>query len=251
MTSPLTLYGLAYSPWTERARWALDLKNVSYRYREHSPYLGEYALRFRARRLGRVRATVPLLVGPDVAIGDSFEIMQYADEVGVGDTLLPDPAEVQSWRDKIEPALEKMRVRVSQGILGDPAALKEAAAAAAPAFMAGLLKPVAAIGVKFFARKYDFALDAEAADEALIRSILEDARRALNEDRYILTTFSIVDIMVATLLQAVTPVDDTFVSLGPATRGVWHHASLAADFPELIAWRDALYRTHRRAEASR
>ena len=250
MTSPLTLYGLAYSPWTERARWALDLKNVSYRYREHSPYLGEYALRFRARSLSRTRATVPLLVGPDVTIGDSFEIMQYADEVGVGDTLLPDLAEVRSWRNKIEPALEQMRVRVSQGVLRDSAALKEAAAAAAPSFMAGLLKPVAVMGVKFFARKYGFALDAETADEALIRSILEDARQALNDGRYILTTFSVVDIMVATLLQAVAPVDDTFVSLPPATRDVWHHEPLAAEFSELLAWRDALYRAYRRPEPS-
>ena len=44
-----TLYGLSLSPWTERARWALDHHGVAYDYHEHVPMLGEVLLRMKAR----------------------------------------------------------------------------------------------------------------------------------------------------------------------------------------------------------
>ena len=50
----------------------------------------------------------------------------------------------------------------------------------------------------------------------------------------------------ATMLQGVQPVADEYIRLGPATRSVWTQPALAAEFPELLAWRDALYRQHRR-----
>ncbi len=35
------LIGLHYSPWTEKARWALDRQRVPYAFEEHLPMLGE------------------------------------------------------------------------------------------------------------------------------------------------------------------------------------------------------------------
>ena len=54
------LLGLPYSPWSEKARWALDVRHVPYRYRVFQPLIGEPALRFKTRRwTGTV--TVPVM----------------------------------------------------------------------------------------------------------------------------------------------------------------------------------------------
>lgn len=247
MTRISTLYGLSYSPWTERARWALDVKQVPYRYKEHSPFLGEWGLRFRARHLRQSQATVPLFLGEGITLGDSFEIMGYADQVGVGDPLFVDPTETQRWRDQIERALEHMRIRVSQRILQDPVALEETAASVVPRGVAGAFAPVAAMGARFLAGKYGFALDTEPGDGPLIREVLEAARASLTDERdYVHGAFSVTDIMIATLLQAVEPVADEHLRLGPATRRVWRHADLADAYPDLLEWRDRLYALHRR-----
>ena len=79
--SDLTLHGVGYSPWTERARWALDHHRIPYRYREHIPMVGEPLLRRRAHGTLRVKATAPLLVHAGGAIDDSLAIMRYADAI--------------------------------------------------------------------------------------------------------------------------------------------------------------------------
>lgn len=35
------------------------------------------------------------------------------------------------------------------------------------------------------------------------------------------------------------------IRLGPATRAVWTQPALAAEFADLLAWRDGLYAAHR------
>ena len=240
------LYGIEYSPWTQRARWALDAKQVAYRYVEYSPMLGELGLRFRVRKLKHARATVPLLVVGDTAIGDSYDIMRYADDVGVGAPLFQNADRAEWWRDQIELALEQMRVRISRKVAQDPQALKEAAALAVPGFLAGLASPLAAVGVRFFANKYDFTLQDEEAEEPALRAVLLEARKALRNGRqHVEDAFSGIDIMVATLLQAVSPPAQKFVKLVDATRAAWHHDALANEFVDLLAWRDNVFEQYR------
>jgi glutathione S-transferase len=50
---------------------------------------------------------------------------------------------------------------------------------------------------------------------------------------------------MAVVLQMVSPVRDAFIPLGPRMREVWTNESLAADFGDLLAWRDQLYDRHR------
>jgi glutathione S-transferase len=91
----LTLVGEYFSPWTEKARWALDHHRLEYRYREHVPLLGEALLRVRADRLtGRV--SVPLLITDTGPILDSFAIAQHADRIGRGARLSP-PGRHDGW----------------------------------------------------------------------------------------------------------------------------------------------------------
>ena len=46
----LDLYGIAYSPWTAKARWALDHHKIPYRYREHLILFGMPELRWRLKK---------------------------------------------------------------------------------------------------------------------------------------------------------------------------------------------------------
>jgi glutathione S-transferase len=47
-----TLVYLPYSPWSEKARWALDYHGVRYDQSIHVPITGELPLRLRTRRFG-------------------------------------------------------------------------------------------------------------------------------------------------------------------------------------------------------
>jgi glutathione S-transferase len=240
-----TLFGMTYSPWTERARWALDYHRVEYGFREHVPFLGERLLRFRARSAQVEKPTVPLWVADGQAVVGSFAIMKVADGLGDGGLQTDDP-EVAAWAERIEPALGMIRRRVTRSTLGDPAALKEAATAAAPASLAGLLRPVAAMGARYIAKKYEFDADAPEPQPDLLRSALDDLRRALGDRGHVVgERFTAADIIGATLLQGVRPVEG-FMEVGPETRRMWHDPALAARCEDLLAWRDAIYAAHRR-----
>src|SRR4051812_21797018 len=96
-----TLFGLRVSPWTERARWALDHHKMSYAYHEHLPMLGEVLLRRKARVK---KASVPLLAdGEDVVMG-SLAIAKYAEKTKGGDALFPPgkETEIDHWADVAE-----------------------------------------------------------------------------------------------------------------------------------------------------
>ena len=246
MSTRATLYGMSYSPWTERARWALDYHRVEYRFREHVPFLGEGLLRLRARPTGVRRATVPLWVKGEEAVVDSFAIMRLADALGDGGLMTTEP-EVAAWAERLEPALGMVRRRVTRSTLADPAALKEAATAAAPAFIAGLLRPVAAMGARHIASKYQFDADAPEPEPELLEAALGALRAALGGGRHVVgDTFTAADILGATLLQGVRPVEG-YMKVGPQTRRMWHDPALAARAEDLLVWRDEVYAEHRAA----
>ena len=78
------LLGLPYSPWSEKARWALDVRKVPYRYRVYQPLIGELELRIKMRRL-RGPVTVPLLIDERGRVyDDSTDIARFADTLGEG-----------------------------------------------------------------------------------------------------------------------------------------------------------------------
>lgn len=240
-----TLFGLVYSPWTERARWALDHHRIRYRYREHVPLLGEGLLRWAARGSGEKQASVPLLRDGHEVLGDSFRIILHADRVGQGAKLVPDASVIETWLASIEPALHAVRKRVTRRTLADPEALKEAAAGAMPTVVAGFFRPVAAMGARFIARKYGFDASEQEQDSPLVSAVLDEVRAQLDGGAYLGEAFSAADILAATFLQSVKPVADSIIRLGPATRRAWSRPELAEEYDDLIAWRDQLYATHR------
>lgn len=239
-----TLYGISQSPWTHRARWALDHHGVTYRYHEHLPMLGEVLLRRAAklREKGK-KASAPLLVDGDSAVMGSFEIAKYAESNGRGAPLFPrDPAVEKSiahWNDVAERMTNVGRVSVFIKFPKNRAAQREALPSFVPGFMAGS----AAMAVSFLAKKYAVPTDLDAEVKQVLRPALEELRTALAGKQYLLDGFTYADITVACALQSVRPHDRA--PLGPGTRETWTNEELATEFDDLLMWRDAIHRKHR------
>lgn len=249
------LHAEGFSPWCEKARWALDHHQVPYRATEHVPMIGELRLRLAARR-ARGRVTIPLLVdGPEVLM-DSVAIARFAERRGLpaergSAPLFPGDreTELERWNACSEVVMTSGRALLLRRMLGSPAALREQLPPFVPGALRSLLQPLAARGVRFVMRKYQLELDEEPLHVSRIRSALASVREALGGGRPWLLGgygFSFADITVATSLQFILPVSDRYMPLGPATREVWTHPALAAEFADLLAWRDALYAAHRR-----
>ncbi|WP_426744713.1 glutathione S-transferase N-terminal domain-containing protein [Myxococcus faecalis] len=241
-----TLYGLRYSGWTEKALWALDHHGVDYRYREHTPLTGELALRWRTPK--GTRPTVPLLVEPEGATTGSFSIARRAEAQGRGAPLFPASAmeTIERWELVSDAVLGVARANVLRRMLENPRAQRESLPGYIPGFLRGLSAPVARLGVRFISRKHHAVADPERVLHEKAVPALERLRAELKGRPYLMDGFTYADITAGLMLQFVRPVDDAWLPVGPGTREVWHHESLAAAFPDLLAWRDSLYAKHRR-----
>ncbi|MCI0572233.1 MAG: glutathione S-transferase [Myxococcaceae bacterium] len=236
------LYHSWFSPPSEKARWALDHHRVPHVRRVHMPIVGEPALRLRTGRwTGRL--TVPVLVVDGRVLGDSLDIARYADEVGQGSPLFPREyeQEIQEWVQRSEVLVSAGRVLVSARIARSPAALLETLPVALR--RTGVVADrMGRMGMELFARKYGLRDEAPALAEATMRSVLDVLRNTLRDGRKtLLGRFTFADIAMAATLQGVRPVDHPAIQLGPATREAWTDPVLASAYPEVLAWRDALY----------
>jgi glutathione S-transferase len=240
------LIGIAYSPWTEKARWALDHHRIAYTYEEHLPMLGELPLRVRARRR---RVSVPVLFDDGEVFGDSFAIARHAEAKSGRFSLFPPPklVEITAWNARSEAALRAGRARLIVKMLEAPAARREALPSWVPDALRGPLDPLARMGATFLGRKHGTSESSLATNESTLVQVLEELRAGLGGGDYLLGEFTYADISMAVVLQYVKPVDDAFIKLGPATREVWGHPALAARFADLLAWRDRTFERHRRA----
>jgi glutathione S-transferase len=270
-TQPLlTLVSLNYSPFSERARWALDHHQLRYVTRRHDPFIGELRLR-RLLRQGVVspqarqnaatnqRATVPVLLTPEGMLTDSWDIVQYADGIGNAERLIPSVLEtkIRELMDIANVAMDQGRVLVVHGMLANPESLDESLPQAVPQRIRPLLRPITGYGTRWFAKKYGIPASASAAGSSeqvekareLVRGALLQYRERLAGNRYFLGRFSYADIVIATALQGVSPVADHFIPLGPGARKAWTKPDLAGEFADLLAWRDALYAAHRVSSA--
>ena len=87
--------------------------------------------------------------------------------------------------------------------------------------------------------------------EDVLTGALEALAQAVSPERpYLLGAFSYADIAMALVLQGVSPVDESFMTVGLGGREVLAQPRLAARYPGLIQWRDALYTKHRRPLAA-
>jgi glutathione S-transferase len=245
------LIGEHFSPWTEKARWALDHHGVEHDYREHVPLLGEPLLRLRARKLtGRV--SVPILLTDAGPIPDSLQIAEHAERMGRSEPLFPaaQRAEILDWNQKSERAIAAARISYLERV----AASREAKIEMQPAFMPAVIRrasvPATDLAIAFLRRKYGVDRAATEQAEATWARELDGLRAALAGRPHLLDAFSYADITMALALQFLSPVANDQLPLGPATRASCLHATLAERYSDLIAWRDALYERHRRRATS-
>lgn len=242
----LRLIVLPVSPWSERARWALDHHQLSYRTIIHTPFLGERRLR---RYVGKekVRATVPVLLSGDRVISESWDIARYADAHGRGAPLIDPELEtkVRAWCDRADEAMQSARLLLVDKLASSPAALDENAPPNIPRALRPLVRPVARFATQWLAKKYRSSSEPQETLRAKFRAQLEFLRSALSGGDYLLGRFTFADIVMATCLQSIQPPGERYLRLGPATREVWTQPELAAEVSDLIAWRDRLYEKHR------
>lgn len=244
---------LHVSPWSERARWALDHHGLDYKKIPHVPFLGERRLR-RLVGPGKKRATVPVLLTASGVLTESWDIARYADREGRGTPLIPADreAEIRKWNDLADDAMSAVRAQTVGAMLNSPEALDESLPPQVPRWLRSLLRPVTRFSMKWFAKKYGLRLDQREAQLAKLRAALTQLRTALaSGSPYVLGSFSYADIVLASALQGVSPVDDRYIRLGPGTRLTWTIPELATEFSDLIAWRDRLYAQHRKPASAR
>jgi glutathione S-transferase len=250
------LLGLPYSPWTEKARFALDARRVPYTFRHYQPLLGEPALRVKLRRF-RGRVTVPVLTADDGRVlGDSMDIARWGDARGEGPRLFPagQDAAIERFVALSERALAAGRARSLTRMLADEEALAEVLPPklrAAP----GALR-VARFGIARTRRKYGGDRAADEAHLLALTAALDEIRAALaaapapegGAPRGLLGALSFADIAVAQALVSAEP-PSSGIKMGPASRRSFVEPGLKEKYADLVAWRDDLYRAYRNAPA--
>jgi glutathione S-transferase len=241
------LLGLPYSPWTEKARWALEVRKIAYTLRLYQPLIGELGLRRKLRRWSGI-VSVPVLTDDDgTVIADSNAIARWADAHGTGPTLFADEAAVADYIALSDRglaagrALSLLHVRRDDGALAElvPRGLRRLPAT----------RSIARAGVSRTLRKYGALRDEDAARAALA-GVLDELRAALAKApaatgaKTLLGRFTFADIAVAQVLAFVEP--PAFgLRLGAATRRSFSDDELRARYADLVSWRDALYDAHR------
>lgn len=238
------LLAIAYSPWSEKARWALDLRRAPYREETFVPMLTEPLLRLRLRRFtGKI--TAPVLFADDGrALTDSYDIARFADTQGDGPRLFPpgQEEEMRRWNDRSEEILSAARALSVAKAMDDPDARREGV----PGFVPRALRPaMGRAGVAYLRRKYGLTLDREAS-AAVVAEGLRTLREALGGKRTLGDELTYADVAMAVSLQLVAPVADDYIRIGRATRLVCTHTQIVNDFADLVKWRDDLYAAHRR-----
>ncbi|MEJ7733217.1 MAG: glutathione S-transferase N-terminal domain-containing protein [Polyangiaceae bacterium] len=255
MSKPeLTLVGEYFSPFTEKALWALDHHGIPHRYDEYTPLLGEPWLRLRAGRW-KGRVSVPWLLGPDLSFGDSVAIARHADAIGAGEPLFPagEDAAIEAWNERAESLMRAGRAQV----LERTETSRQVAAESLPAFLpAALRTPLAGsarLGTAYLRRKYGVLPVTDEELEPDLAAIRDAVAAGATRDgpRYLLGRFTFADVAVASALQSVQPHHTHPLGLQPGQREAWTRAALADRWRDVLAWRDEIVERHRAAAAAR
>jgi len=231
----LLLIGESFSPWTKKARRALEYCELDYDYKEYTPTLSELGLRKRLRQWSGT-VSVPVLFVDNQAFRGSWEIAHYANKM-TGDERLGNLESIVRWNDLSEAALAEGRTDVVRRILGNNLALEEALPPFIPARLRRPLRFMARDAVVRLDRKYAHLVNPGALRQGMI-----ETRSGLEQSGcdYLLGRFSYVDIAMAVVLEVIAPIAQHHPPLGPATQMCWKNQELTTEFADLIAWRDRL-----------
>jgi glutathione S-transferase len=245
------LLGIPFSPWSEKARWALQARGVPYREVTYAPLLGEPFLR---AKLGKWRGvvTVPVLTDDEGhTLGDSAEIAAWADERGAGPRLFPAElrGKIEEWVALSERGLGAGRGLSLAQVLEDQEALGEMVPPPLRKPLGKMGRRVAALGIRRTMRKYGVARTDTGTLERELAAVLDELRAALarapaGTPRTILGTFTFADVAMAQVLAFVEP-PKFGLRIGRASRRAFTNAAFRERYKDLLEWRDALYEAYR------
>lgn len=242
---PELLY-LPYSPWSERARWALARRGVEVKQTLYSPLLGEPTLRLRLRRILGV-VSVPVLFDGLEAIEGGIAIARYAEARGRGEALFPGglDREIVAIDMLANRALDAGRTLSLGRILGDREALLEMVPRGLRSALGPLAVPTAALGIARTRAKYGRGMSQAGTRAELVSALaaLTERVRAAGGTNPLLGPFTYADISAAQSVGFVAP--GPGLALGAASRRQFGDPGLAGTVKELIAWRDAMYERYR------
>ncbi len=243
-----------YSPWSIRARWALDHHGVRHDLEHYLPMVGEPLLRARLRQ-GRGTVSVPVLFEEGGrAISGSKEIARHAERVapaeGPARTLFPEAHTpgIERW-DGIADAIARAgRALLMPRLEHDDAALVESlprALRAGPVKLVG--PPLARTVARYVAHKYGADPAHAEHDRRAMRAALAEVRAAVAGREHLAGDgLTYADVSVAASLQFVRPCP-ALARLGPATHAAWTDVAMAREHEDILGWRDRLVaRSHPR-----
>lgn len=250
LMSQATFVALSFSPWSERARFALDHHGIDYREEVYVPLIGELGLRLRTG-VYRGRLSVPVLFHDGRTLRDSVDIARYADGLGSGTPLFPADAEAELSRyvELTNVLLDAGRVLGVPKMARSPEARRETLPGFIPAPLRAVMAPIAGVGMSYVSRKY--RLDTQGAEEAraAMRRVLEQLRAGLQGRDTLLSGFTFADLSAAVALGVVKPVEHPRLAMGPGLRAAFTDPALAEEFSDLMAWRDRVYAERRAPRA--
>ncbi|MFT3922863.1 MAG: glutathione S-transferase N-terminal domain-containing protein [Myxococcales bacterium] len=250
------LWYLPYSPWSEKARWALDVLGVPYRKRIYQPLIGELGLRALVKR-PRGRVSVPVLRTASGAIAESLDIARYAGAharaQGSRIELFPAGRErdIARYDALSEAGLSAGRARALQRLLEKDSALAELVPPVLRAGLGKLAPRLAAMAIRRTLRKYEADRVSESAHERVLGEALDALRADLKrstaqaEPKTLLEHFSYADITMAQILAFIEP-PKLGLRIGTETRETFRDPVFGPRYADLIAWRDELYEKYRR-----
>jgi glutathione S-transferase len=241
MSTPV-FYGIEISPWSEKARWALDYHKIPYEEIEYVPLFDAPKLRLKTlfkRKFGK-KLTFPMLFVDRDLYTDSFDIALYAENTANSQQLFP-KAELERIKrlnaisDRL---LNIFRAEIFKRTMADREAQLERIDFVPEKWREPSLKYVSPM-IGILLRKYP--VDPNESTFAL----LEEIRAELDGGPYVLDEFSYADITLAQPLQFVVPLDNRYIPLGVQQRKTMTEPELAKEFKDLVDWRDQLYDKHR------
>ena len=206
-----TLWHLAVSHYSEKARWALDLKGVGVALKTAPPGVHMLVSAWLTRGASN---TFPVLRAGGATYADSSEIVAFADRAGDGPLLLPEDSaeraralELEQFCDEsLGPQIRRLGFysMLQQASTGGGEALREVASSALPRRLGeieALHGPAAAFGSVFAKARYR-AHDPAAAEEcrAGVLAALDRLESELGDREYLVgDSFTVADLTAAAL----------------------------------------------------
>ena len=184
MRRVLRLVTIPISPFCEKARWALDRAGLAYREERHVQ--GPSVV---AARLAGGGLTTPVLVAPDCVLGESEDILRYADRsLPAADRLFPgDPAvladaETLSRRLNTELGPQTRRIAYA-GLLRAKGVMLKMNNQGVPDWEARLLRATWPVATRAVAVRIGLRSTRVVEDERQVRSVLDEVAERLSDGR--------------------------------------------------------------------